>query len=126
MLEGVTSTPAIAGAAYPVLSVSGLWSGKVTLPVRPAYILFANFKHIQVVPDSRIENGVPLYKLSILDRLLDLMAKTGSARAQARAAGSDSIDTLIEGISWELRARREPSFTSGTLPEPGMVVDLVA
>ena len=123
----------------------------IVMPVRPAQAIFASFRHIQVLPDSRLQDGVPLYKLRILDALMDRAAagtQTGSSAAAASGgsrAGWDglggpspsrtesSVDALIVDLSQKLRAtdgragaQSPAGYRAGFLPLPGAFVDLVA
>ena len=111
---------------------------EVVVPVRPVQAIYANFRHIQVLPDARLQDGVPLYKLKILDSLIDGLPP-GSANAGAGSAGGETgrgqaIDRIIGDLSGGLRAAqaeaaRGPgrgSYRAGFLPLPGAFVDLVA
>ena len=104
----------------------------VIMPVRPAQLVYANFKHIQAVPDSRLQDGVPLYKLKILDTLIDRL----SPGATVPAITARSIDGIIGDMSRGARndgaaAGASPRGTAGAyragfLPPPGAFVNLVA
>jgi hypothetical protein len=106
----------------------------VIMPVRRAQMVYASFKHIQVQPDSRLQEGVPLYKLRILDTLIDLMSRATGTGAndktgrQGVRADSASIDATIAGMSSELRSAggSPSSYRAAFFPEPGAFVDLVA
>ncbi|MGA2640606.1 MAG: hypothetical protein ABSG21_06850 [Spirochaetia bacterium] len=99
-------------------------AGDVVVSVRPAQLISANFKHIQVRPDSRLEDGVPLYKLKILDTLIDHL----SLKNPVPRFDSSSIDSMIVEMSNGFRAPRGSgqSYRTGFLPAPGAFVDLVA
>ena len=108
------------------LPVSGAVKDKVTLPVQPADVLYASFKHIKVV-SGRENGGIPLYKLTALDALLDQLAKSGSTAAKGvRDAGPARIDEVLSEVSRTLRARLGGRFSGGLLPEPGLIVDMTA
>jgi hypothetical protein len=112
----------------------------VVMPVRPAQAIYANFRHIQVLPDTRLQDGVPLYKLRILDSLIERMAAPGPQRnggiLHAAAMGGTAprdeggVDRLIGDITRGLRASGQSpgtsSYRAGFLPLPGAFVDLVA
>jgi hypothetical protein len=127
MVAGVT-TGVSAGGRLGVVSMTALRyaqsdGGEVIMPVRPAQLIYANFKHIQVVPESRLQDGVPLYKLKILDTLIDQLSPKG--RVPSIMAGS------IDGIIGEM-SRGVPhhgtaaAYRAGFLPPPGAFVNLVA
>jgi len=91
--------------------------------VRPAQMIAATFRHIQVRPDSRRDSGVPIYKLKILDTLIDhLSPRQPAAGGSAAEVNAATIDSVIMEMSRGLRG----AFRAGTLPSPGAFVDLVA
>jgi len=104
----------------------------VVMPVRPAQAVYANFKHIQVRPDSRLEDGVPLYKLKILDSLIDQLSKTGGSGIQLgsprNGISTANIDGLITGLTATGRSAGSAGspYRAGFFLEPGAFVDLVA
>jgi hypothetical protein len=113
----------------------------VIMPVRPAQAIYASFRHIDVLPDSRLADGVPLYKLRILDSLIDRLSQvqgngSGGAAAISAAARRDpaSVDRWIADLAGGLRAAGgssarggvSASYRAGFFPLPGAFVDLVA
>jgi hypothetical protein len=133
MIQGVTSGGNIGVAAITALRYAQSDGRDIVMPVRPAELINANFRHIQVRPDSRLDDGVPLYKLKILDTLIDSLSRDRTAPAREgtaarRGAGSAAIDTLIMRMAGELRhgADRDSSYRARFLPEPGAFVDLLA
>ena len=117
MVAGVT------GSHVGVISLTALryaqpGSGEAIMPVRPAQLIYANFRHIRVQPDSRLQEGVPLYKLKILDALIDHL----SPERPGTVVNAGSIDSVISEMSSGLRG----AYREGLLPAPGAFVDLVA
>jgi hypothetical protein len=99
------------------------------LPVRPADAHYASFQHIQVLPDTRAGDGVPLYKLKILDALIERISRTqGSAGPGGAPRGDQPVDERIRALSFAIHrpARSAPSWTAGLSLEPGSFVNLVA
>ncbi len=124
MTTGVT-----AGANVGVISMTALRyaqadAGELVVPVRPAQLISANFRHIRVRPDSSLKDGVPLYKLKILDTLIDHLSR----KSPVPGVDSSSIDALITEMSGSSRAPRdyEQVYRKGFLPAPGAFVDLLA
>jgi hypothetical protein len=116
-------------AAIPALSLPPDGRGKLLLPGRPAHALFAAFKHIHLIPDWSLEQGIPLYKLAILDNLIErLAAANGGRSSRTEPASPNTIDSVIAGLAGRLRAQAAstPSYLAGNLPDTGLVVDLVA
>jgi hypothetical protein len=133
MIQAVTSGGHVGVAAITALRYAQADGGGMVMPVRPAELIQANFRHIQVRPDSRLDDGVPLYKLKILDMLIDHLSRDNGAAVQAGrvtrpAAGSAAIDTLITQMARELRqgAALDNTYRVRFLPEPGAFVDLLA
>jgi len=116
---------------------------EVVVPVRPAQQIFANFRHIQLRPDFRLEEGVPLYKLRILDSLIDHLSRSDTATgagapgesAASLGAGAARRDVSAVGIDNAIASLQEllrngslggAAWRAGSLPEPGAFVNLVA
>src|SRR5579864_5203791 len=102
----------------------------VVVPVRPVQAIYANFRHVQVLPDSRLQDGVPVYKLKILHSLIEELSPV-KANASFTTSGG-TIDRIISDLSGGLRAaeagrtRGSGAYRAGFLPLPGAFVDLVA
>ncbi len=114
-------------APVPALSLTPGREGKLIVPVRPAHTLFAAFKHIHVVPDWSLEQGIPLYKLTILDSLIERLVGGSVLPARADTASPETIDAVVSALSARLRAQAAsaPFAAAANLPT-GLVVDLVA
>ena len=117
MVAGVTAGGHVGVISMAALRYAQPGSVQPVMPVRPAEVIYANFRHVQVQPDSRLQDGVPLYKLKILDMLIDRFSPKQPSSVDAR-----SIDSVITEISRGLRG----AYRAGFLPEPGAFVDLVA
>jgi hypothetical protein len=145
MVQGVTPSATVGIAQVIAVRSAQLDNQGVVMPVRPAQAIYANFRHIQLLPDSRLKDGVPLYKLRILDSLIERMYATGTqggAGDVPSAAGTNAnvprdegvVDRLIGDLSRGLRAAGQAasrgsgtsSYRAGFLPLPGAFVDLVA
>jgi hypothetical protein len=124
---------AIGSLAIPAISTLHSTGRTMSFPVRPAYTLYANFKHIQVFPDSSLEGGIPLYKLTVLDTLLDRLSRGPSAAAEAATPKqtritAENIDGAIAALAGRLKgpAAGTLSFSAGLMPHTGLIVDMVA
>jgi hypothetical protein len=135
MIQGVSSGGRVGVAAITALRYAQSDGRDVVMPVRPAELIHANFRHIQVRPDSRLDDGVPLYKLKILDTLIDHLARDGGVTAPLKGRVSTpsdargvSIDTLIAQMASELGqgGARDHAYRGRFLPEPGAFVNLFA
>jgi len=118
MVAGVSTGGQVGVISMTAVRYAQPSSGEPIMPVRPAQLVYANFRHILVQPDSHLERGVPLYKLKILDTLIDhLSPKQAAPRVDAA-----SIDSVIVEMSQGFRG----AYRAGFLPAPGAFVDLVA
>ncbi len=106
MVAGIPSTAAR-------LPVATLWEirpdgGDLLVPVRPAQAVHASFRHLRLLPVPGLVNGTPLFRLSLLDSLIENALKTENA-AEAGSSGTVAA-----------------AYRAGRLPLPGALVDLVA
>jgi hypothetical protein len=136
MVQGVSSGSQVGVVAVAAVRYAQADGPGVVLPVRRAELLYANFRHIQVRPDTRLEDGIPLYKLKILDTLIDSYARgagesgaggnTGAGNRPAPRA--DTIDQLISAAAKNLRSEGSgrAAYRVGFLPAPGTFVDVAA
>ena len=116
------------GTFLNILRVQNLRGGDLEVPVAPAQSAFARFEHLRAVPSP--QGGVSLFKLRVLDKLIDrLLAEGQSVPGAARLAGLESgqAQTMIGELGGRLRKRLEslaalPAFK----PETGMLLQLLA
>ena len=140
----------IAAAAPPglflnILRVQNLrgGQGRLEVPVAPADSLYARFEHLRGVPSP--EGGVPLFKMRVLDKLIDRLLAEGQPVPEAARLSSlapEQAESLIGELGGRLQkrlaglaalsggfARPAGGFArpiGGFAPETGMLVDLVA
>jgi len=80
------SAVASPGPFLNILRLRGLRGGDLEVPVSPVQSAYARFEHLRAVPSP--EGGVSLFKLRVLDKLIDrLLAErpqTAGARSYAR------------------------------------------
>jgi len=111
-----------------ILRVQNLRGGDLEVPVSPVQSAYARFEHLRGVPCP--EGGISLFKLRVLDKLIDrLLAEGQSVPEAARRPGLEpgQAETLIGELGGRLHQRLD-SLTSlpGFAPETGMLLDLVA
>jgi hypothetical protein len=136
MVQGVTASGQVGMVALTAVRYAQADAPGIVMPVRRAQMVYANFTHIQVRPDSRLHDGVPLYKLRILDTLIDQLSRKAEANIitsqrrdkTAMHADAGSIDAMITEMSAELRTAggSRGAYRAGFFLEPGAFVDLVA
>ena len=138
MVSGITTGSQVGVVSMTAVRYAQPAAGEPILPVRPAQMVAATFRHIQVRPDSRLDNGVPIYKLKILDTLIDHLssrqraaggsvanvsvANVSTANVSTANVNAATIDSVIMEMSRGMRG----AFQAGSLPAPGAFVDLVA
>ena len=133
MVSGVTTGSQVGVVSMTAVRYAQPAAGEPILPVRPAQMVAATFRHIQVRPDSRLDNGIPIYKLKILDTLIDHLsprqpAAGGSAANGSAASGSAAAvnAATIDSVIMEMSRGMRGAFQVGSLPAPGAFVNLVA
>jgi hypothetical protein len=71
---------AAVGSPGPFLNIvrlQNLQGGELEVPVAPAQSAFARFEHLRAVPSP--EGGVSLFKLRVLDKLIDRLLSEGQS-----------------------------------------------
>jgi hypothetical protein len=127
MVQSVSS--ATPGFFLDVIRIQNTRGGPVTVPVNPSQAVYARLKHVRGVPSQ--EGGAPLFRLRILDNLIDRLLSYSEGvpqTQQLRNLDNDSIDPLIDRLQNQLRNRllSVPSSFGGNYPETGMLIDLSA
>lgn len=100
-------------------------NSKLPVPVRPLYSISAVFKHISPVPSSTGQAGIPLYKLRVLDNLLDRFMQKNVKRIKITA---DNIDSLISKALNKLKSQSYigEQYSVSFRAEKGLIINLVA
>jgi hypothetical protein len=112
-----------------VIRIQNRQNGRITAPVHPTQAVYARFKHILGVPSPN--GGTPLFRLRILDNLIDRLLRYSEAVPSEEILGNldaEGIDPLIARLQNQLRSHllQFPSSFGGTFPETGMLIDLIA
>jgi hypothetical protein len=104
MLGGVFSS-SYAGASF-----NSSQSGKLSVPVSRASVIYSHFKHVSGVAAPDGVNGAPVSKLKILDTLIDRlsqMRKSNHSPAAAKRPDGESddarLDALIEQVQGQIK-----------------------
>ena len=82
-------------------------NGRISLPLsQPG--LYMRFKYVQGVPSRRDGEGFPLYKLRMLDTLIDRLKRMkgddGTIQSAPPSQDDDTIDFMIENYERQVRA----------------------
>jgi hypothetical protein len=127
MIQNVSSTKP--GFFLDVIRLHNLQGGRIAVPVKPAHVVYARFKHIQGVPSQ--DGGAPLFRLRVLDNLIDRLLRYHErvpTPEQLRDLDAEAIDRLISRLQGRLHAQvlQFPSSFGENFPETGMLIDLIA
>ena len=127
MIQNVSA--AEPGFFLDVIRIQNMKGGRITAPVNPAHTVYARFKHVRGVPASN--GGAPLFKLRVLDNLIDRLLRYSEPVPSAQRLkdlDAQAIDPLIDSLQTRLRTHvlQFPSAFGGIYPETGMLIDLTA
>ena len=105
--------------------------GKLSVPVKPMFTMFAQFKHISGVPKK--DSSVPVYKLMILDNLIDQFVTVRGRGAlestrELQQLSPQTVDAQINTFFNDLHQRISAESPYGRIfaPEKGTVLNMVA
>ncbi len=90
---------------------------RVSVPVRPSHMVFAQYRHVSGIPASGGQKGVPLSRLQIIDSVLSNAQRITSSRE----AGSQVMN-LHKAVN------DAPQYFSslGSAASAGMILNLMA
>jgi hypothetical protein len=66
-----------------IVRVRGLRGGRLEVPVAPSQSAYARFEHLRAVPSP--EGGASLFKLRVLDKLIDRLLAEGQSAPALRS-----------------------------------------
>jgi hypothetical protein len=112
-----------------ILRVQNLRGGELEVPVSPVQYAYARFEHLRGVPSP--EGGISLFKLRVLDNLIDrLLAEGQPVPEAARRPGLEPAraEILIGELGGRLRQRLGilTALPGGFRTQTGMLFELVA
>ena len=110
-----------------ILRVQNLRGGELEVPVSPAQSAYARFEHLRGVPSP--EGGVSLFKLRVLDKLIDRLLAEGQRVPEAvrlPRLEPGQAEGLIEELGGRLHKRLASALPGGFRPQTGMLFELVA
>jgi hypothetical protein len=129
MVRGLIPSNSIPSIGY---AISASQSGKMSLPVAPASLIYSHFEHVSGVPAPEGSRGVTISKLKILDVLIDQLTqiKKQGSLTLGTPVSEEHIDAMIENYKNQIRQARAASAAMPYLPSPsaqgGMVFSLSA
>lgn len=108
--------------------------GKNYLPVKPNQYVYSQFKYISGFPAANGQQGLSIDRLMILNTLIDQLVSMKQKNIDTRQAdisgmSNDQIDALIQQYQGQVQAASaaaEALDYKPPLPQPAMIIDLVA
>jgi hypothetical protein len=102
--------------------------GKLAVPVQRNHLVYAYFKHITGIPTGKDIAGVPVYKLRILDNLIEQLVGRKVNSTQDLQITEENIDMIIAQVKNEMQSREMTLQSPGAhlLSEAGIVIDTFA
>ncbi len=90
---------------------------RVSVPVRPSHIVFAQYRHVSGIPASGGQKGVPLSRLQIIDSVLSNFQRVTSSQ-----------ETGSQAIRLHQAVNSSPQYFSslGSASSAGMILNLIA
>jgi len=121
----------VSNISIPTLSYSAASSGKMSIPVDSASLVYSHFEHVSGVLAPEGTNGISISKLNLLDALIGQLSNIGgNTIAQSTASPFEGVDSLIENMQNQLSQAKSAYETMPYSPlpsaEPGMVFDFAA
>jgi hypothetical protein len=108
--------------------------GRLEVPVAPFQSVYARFEHLRAVASP--EGGVSLFRLRVLDKLIDRLLAEGQdvpEAAQLSRLDPGQAESLIRELGGQLQKRLVSALPGGNggqlrgfATQTGMLVDLVA
>lgn len=89
--------------------------GRVNIPLRGG-AGYVKFKHVSGVPSGNPKEGLSVFKLRMLDTLIDRLASMKSERPEKQAIGGmneEALDALIEELETQLHQKTIQAQTIG-------------
>jgi hypothetical protein len=126
MISGISPTgPTIINRLYMINDLTR----KISVPVRRFFSPSIALKHLIGIPTSNDLEGIPLYKLRILDNLIERLArlkKENNTGITGEVISADNIDTHISRLSSQVKNayNRITPFAGGLSPESGRLLDI--
>jgi hypothetical protein len=125
MIQGISSTiPVI------VSNIMGLRysSAKLAYPVRSDQAVAAQFKHIVTYPAQEGIGSASIFKLRILDNLIEQLSGTQGLGKEYLRISNDNIDSLIAKLRSEAAINKAAgkSGYNGLKPGTGLILDTYA
>jgi hypothetical protein len=102
----------------------------MSLPVSPALYIYSHFRHVSGVPAPEGTRGIAISKLKILDVLIEQLGRIKQQgttdSSNAKPVSDEQIDALIEQYEQQIRSAQAASLAATTMPQTGLVFNLVA
>jgi hypothetical protein len=102
---------------------------KITVPVRPFLSPSIALKHLIGIPSTDNMDSIPLYKLRMLDNLIERLTRLkaqGISKEFADRITAHNIDSYIKNLTDQVRniSLKLLPYTSGLSTEQGMLINV--
>jgi hypothetical protein len=112
-IQGAYSFPSINYA----LNMSG--SGRMSVPVNPASLIYSQFKHVSGIPAPEGTGGVTISRINILDVLIGQLAQIKKQpESNSENLPNDQLDALISKYEGQIKAARDANRVMPYVPAP--------
>ena len=109
-------------------AISAAGSGRMSLPVAPALVIYSHFKHVSGTPAPEGTQGVNISKLKILDTLIEQLSKMKNKPHIdfGNQEGNDEkrINILIEQYQKQIKVAQSVSVYTPAMPATGMLFNI--
>jgi len=123
---------AVTHHAFPSIgyALSASNAGKMSLPVAPGMLIYSHFKHVSGTPAPEGTQGVNISKLTILNTLIEQLAKMKGNEAadfgNLEENDEKRINALIEQYQKEIKAAQSVSVYTPSAPATGLLFNIAA
>ena len=116
----------IQNISMPDIGLAMAQSGKMSLPVDPASLIYSNFEHVSGIPAPDGTQGVTISKLNLLDVLIGQLNQVKKA-AVAVPPVSGNVDSLIENYMNQIRQAKAAAMPYNLSPDaqPGALFSII-
>jgi hypothetical protein len=124
----IGSISSIRPATVPNIAFLKRGTGKIAVPIKPSRSISARFKHITAIPARMDNEGISVYKLQILDNLIERLVGQSNRAEEYVKISSENIDTLISHFKQELSFRESSpnALYNSIKPQIGIILNVYA
>jgi hypothetical protein len=106
-------------------------SSKLYVPVKPAAVMYSHFDHVSGFATSKGQEGVPISKIRILNKLIDQLVEMKGNRISHPATDIDpsQIDAIIKDYQTQIKTAVQSAAAAqyglaGIKPQTGIIFNI--